>query len=86
MVDALATLSILLVVNNKGSCCCLEEPLQWGSVGDDVLSLSEDDILDPELCGPSLLICARVGVFPHSQQVVESNVGEVTDCLLLGVG
>jgi hypothetical protein len=53
-------------------------------VGDErAVSPAESYVLDPDWDGVGFG-AARFGVFTNSEQVVESNVDEVSRCLLLG--
>jgi hypothetical protein len=54
------------------------------AVGDErAVSPAESYVLDPDWDGVGFG-AARFGVFANSQQVVESNVDQVSSCLLLG--
>ena len=84
LVDALAFDTILLIGHANGGLCCSEEGGEWLVVGDErPVGSAESYVLDPDGDGVGFG-GARFGVLTNPQEVVESNVGQVSSGLLPG--
>lgn len=77
LVDSLALGAILLARDDNGGFGGLEELIQWGVEGDDTpCFVAERDVLHGKGNG-ALGGFGGLRVFPHAQEVVERNVGQV---------
>ena len=84
--EALTSDSILLVVNDQGHSGGLEEVMEGGSVGNDIVSLPKNDVLYPELLGAAPLPVARVGVLSNAEEKVEGDICQMSCGLVKWIG
>lgn len=82
VVDALTFSTILLVGDFEGAFSGLQESFQTGSVGDSMSCLVSDcDVAEPECDSEFLAGGGLFGVLANSQEIVESNIDEVSNGL-----
>ena len=89
LVNTLAFLAVLLIGDSDGGLSCVEEIRQGSCVGyESAAGVAESDIHDSKRNCLDF-VAAWSGVFSHSQQIVECDVGEVSNCgvgWVMGVG
>ena len=81
VVNGLVLLSILLVAYFEGGFVALEERLQCRSVVHDMSLMSERNVINPKWHG-LFILGVGIGVLPDPEEIEESNVDEIGDCLL----
>lgn len=86
IVDALTFDATLLVWNSHGCFCGCKEKFQRGFIGDEVAGgITEGHILDPERDCPFAFV-AGFGIFSNPEEIVESNIDQVSNGFTLGAG
>ena len=86
VMDALATPAILLVGDHQCGVVCCQQLRSWCCWWNDGLIVpAQDDILDAEALGAGSALGRGVGAFANSQQKIEGDAGEITQCLVFGV-
>ncbi len=78
--------AIFLIIDCECGTGGTQEHMEGCCVGNDNVTSAKRDILHTELASLAALVSACKGVFTNSQEVVESNVGEMACSLAKGVG